>query len=124
MGGKCSHSCLVFTVVLFCLVHVMEASNNRLLSRSKRGFRLNSASRVAHGYGKRAFDRRSNSVEEKYAAVDPSDNLNWSIMNVDELSSLLTSNNKLATALVKTFIDSDGDNVITAQELFRNSPRK
>ncbi|NP_001191666.1 allatotropin-like peptide precursor [Aplysia californica] len=122
----------VALLVLMCLCPFSQ-STEASLSRAKRGFRLNSASRVAHGYGKRGYASSSGAVPYPELARDVLDNLRaeeeekeleWSIMSVDELASLLQSHPKLARALVKKFVDINGDNLVTAEELFRPPTRK
>ncbi|KAK7494383.1 hypothetical protein BaRGS_00014275 [Batillaria attramentaria] len=47
---------LSLVLVGLLVIALSEALPSRSHSRQKRGFRINSASRVAHGYGKRQFD--------------------------------------------------------------------
>jgi len=119
-------------LVLVCICHFTE-SKEGLLNRSKRGFRLNSANRVAHGYGKRGygspisdstFQRMARDALDNLVSDEDNKSLDWSIMSVDEMTSLLQSHPTLARALVKKFIDIDGDGSITAEELFRSPMRK
>jgi len=109
------------------------------VNRQKRGFRLNSASRVAHGYGKRTYEPENADVnslaretlsslihsqdDEDQVEADTEASRDWSIMNAGEMSSLLQTHSKLARALVDKFIDLDGDGVITTNELFREPSR-
>jgi len=123
---------VVVVMVVICLCPLTE-SKDISLNRAKRGFRLNSASRVAHGYGKRGYASPSGDVAypelerdalDRLQPLEDEKDLELSIMSVDELASLTQSHPKLARALVKKFIDVNGDNLVTAEELFRAPMRK
>lgn len=124
--------------MVICLCPLVAESRS-VVNRQKRGFRLNSASRVAHGYGKRTYEPENADVnslaretlsslihsqdDEDQVEADTEASRDWSIMNAGEMSSLLQTHSKLARALVDKFIDLDGDGVITTNELFREPSR-
>lgn len=130
--SNCLLQTLSVFLVLVCICHFTE-SKEELLNRSKRGFRLGAANRVAHGFGKRGyvsppsdttFQRMARDALDNLVADDDEKSLDWSIMSVDDMASLLQSRPTLARALVKKFVDIDGDGSITAEELFRTPLRR
>ncbi|XP_055869855.1 allatotropins-like [Biomphalaria glabrata] len=111
-------------LIAICLLDVV-VSEDRRINRQKRGFRMNSASRVAHGYGKRGYQLPSSSSSgesqdqlESYTGLleELSDG---PLMTVNEFTQLMTGHPNLARALVKKFVDINGDDVISTEELFR-----
>jgi len=126
-----------FLLILIICSCPYTQSRDISLHRQKRGFRLNSASRVAHGYGKRGYETDGSDVlgngdvsqlaRETLGQLmmeDERDDLGWSIMSVEQLAKLIQTHPKLTRALVKKYIDVNDDNVITADELFDVPSRK
>ncbi|CAL1532031.1 unnamed protein product [Lymnaea stagnalis] len=110
-------------LLAICLFDITYADER--IHRQKRGFRANSASRVAHGYGKRGYlSSNENLPTLSLDQLESSTGLmeeisDGSLMTVNEFSQLLTSHPNLARALVKKFVDINGDDVISTDELFR-----
>ncbi|KAL8565522.1 hypothetical protein ACOMHN_049498 [Nucella lapillus] len=99
---------LVFLgLVVIALCHALPTQSH---SRQKRGFRMNSSNRVAHGFGK----RQSENVDDNLFAILPSSDL----MTLQELTQLAVENPSLTQALLEKFVDTDGDGIVTTQELF------
>ncbi|KAK3768699.1 hypothetical protein RRG08_025943 [Elysia crispata] len=132
-------------VLSLCNMDVVSAVENPL-HRSKRGFRSNSASRVAHGYGKRGsflslsspvalpLSDEQQQLEERLLpkigfsdlpefSRDPEED-EGSIASVEEFTDLLTKHPSLARAVVRKFVDIDRNGVISTAELFRSPARK
>lgn len=134
---------LVVTLCSLDTGYALEAS----LHRQKRGFRTNSASRVAHGYGKRGSflslgssgdlplsEQQQQQLEERllpkigfadlgdFSRVTEDDD--GSLASVDEFTDLITKHPSLARAVVRKFVDFDRDGVISTSELFRSTNRK
>ncbi|KAK6166200.1 hypothetical protein SNE40_022954 [Patella caerulea] len=82
-----------------------QSSNSH---RIKRGFRANSASRVAHGYGKRDFP----SWKNYFRNDDGSE-----VLSVNDMADLVAENPSLAKALVRKFVDINKDGIVTTSEL-------
>lgn len=103
------------TMVLVGLlvVSLCRALPAETLSRPKRGFRVNSADRVAHGYGKRDFNTWDDSAARALKSPAGSE-----LMTVQELSQLAARNPTLIEALIEKFIDVDGDGIVSSSELF------
>ncbi|KAL8580392.1 hypothetical protein ACOMHN_020869 [Nucella lapillus] len=101
-------SLVLLALLVVALGHALPTKS---ISRQKRGFRVNSASRVAHGYGKRQFNTRedNNPLESQ----SPSQ-----LMTVSQLAQLAVENPFLTEALIEKFIDVDGDGLVSSQELF------
>ncbi|KAK7113682.1 uncharacterized protein [Littorina saxatilis] len=100
-------SLLIFGLLLISLCYALPTKS---LSRQKRGFRVNAASRVAHGYGKRQFNTWDDVTLKNPQSSD--------LMTVRELAELATTNPSLIEALIEKFIDTDGDGIVSSQELF------
>nr|AQS80485.1 Allatotropin-2 precursor [Charonia tritonis] len=100
-------SLVLIGLVVIALGQALPTHSN---SRQKRGFRINSSSRVAHGYGKRTFNTMDDSL-----FPSPSSN---GLMTVQELAQLAAENPSLSEALIQKFIDADGDGIVSTQELF------
>lgn len=111
-------------LLAICLCDLIYAEDR--IHRQKRGFRANSASRVAHGYGKRGYlptneELPTLTLDELISSLGISDG---PLLTVKEFTQLLTSHPNLARALVTKFVDINGDDVITTEELFRPIPEK
>lgn len=105
-----------FVLVGLLVVALTEALPNRNQnsdshSRQKRGFRINSADRVAHGYGKRQFDTWSDDSSLK--TDSPRE-----LLTVRELAELAAGNPTLIEALLQKFVDTNDDGMVSSQELF------
>jgi hypothetical protein len=99
--------------------------------RQKRGFRGDAATRVAHGFGKRSYMGASRSRLAQLAMETPesfSDTLDslvdGSILSVDEFAQLLTLHPNILKALLRKFVDLDGDDIISTEELFRPTSKE
>ncbi|XP_046380296.1 allatotropins-like [Haliotis cracherodii] len=93
------------------LVAVVASLPHNTHSRQKRGFRANSADRVAHGYGKRTYSSWENSfsTDSKH------------LLSVEDLANLVSNNPTLAEALIRKFVDVDDDGFVGNNELFERS---
>nr|AQS80484.1 Allatotropin-1 precursor [Charonia tritonis] len=100
-------SLVLLALLVIALGHALPTKN---LSRQKRGFRVNSASRVAHGYGKRQFNTWDDNPLKSQSSSE--------LMTVSELAQLAAENPSLTEALIEKFIDVDGDGIVSSQELF------
>ncbi|XP_076459676.1 uncharacterized protein LOC143292891 [Babylonia areolata] len=96
------------------IIALCQALPTRSHSRQKRGFRMNSSNRVAHGFGKRQSDLTTTTTEDRLFSSLPSSDL----MTVKELAQLAVDNPSLSQALIEKFVDTDGDGIVTTQELF------
>ncbi|XP_076458805.1 uncharacterized protein LOC143292423 [Babylonia areolata] len=101
-------SLVLLALLVLALGHALPTKSS--LSRQKRGFRVNSASRVAHGYGKRQFDTWDNNPLKSRSSSQ--------LMTVSELAQLAVDNLSLTEALIEKFIDEDGDGIVSSKELF------
>ncbi|CAG5118510.1 unnamed protein product [Candidula unifasciata] len=116
---------LVLVILFVCLCHVV-LSDKSFLHRQKRGFRGDAATRVAHGFGKRDYlnSRPESSLQYTLGAADNSphsleDISDGTLMTVANFAELLTKHPNLGKALLKKFVDIDGDGLISTEELFR-----
>lgn len=101
---------LSLVLVGLLVIALSEALPSRSHSRQKRGFRMNSASRVAHGYGKRQFDTWDDSSSKSEYPRD--------LLTVQELADLAAGNPTLIEALIQKFVDTNDDGLVSSQELF------
>nr|ADK38660.1 sensorin [Tritonia tetraquetra] len=122
----------VVLILLVCIADCLFLKDKvKDHSRQRRGFRMNTASRVAHGYGKRGysniFNDQSNTLSEANKAVPDflqggdrsSDNSNSPFLSAQDFSRLIQSNEQLADVIVRKFIDVNDDDLISTDELFR-----
>ncbi|XP_064598555.1 uncharacterized protein LOC135464912 [Liolophura sinensis] len=95
--------CVLVFLAWLC-VDCLSAS----LDRDRRRFKSSVADRIGHGFGK----RQDVNLRRFY----PSDN-SRNVLTTHRLANLLSENNLLAYAIVEKFIDSNGDGVISTDEL-------
>lgn len=92
--------CLLVTVLVVS-IEALPAEH----ARSKRGFRMGAADRFSHGFGKRA-DTTENLQDENL------------LMTVEELAELIARSPKLSESFVSRYVDTNGDGIISRDELF------
>uniref|UniRef100_A0A0B6ZHR1 EF-hand domain-containing protein n=1 Tax=Arion vulgaris TaxID=1028688 RepID=A0A0B6ZHR1_9EUPU len=112
-------------LLVICLGDGLSIGSS-MSQRQKRGFRGDAATRVAHGFGKRDYQNPTSqrfshlslgALEKSPSTLDGfNDGL---IMTVDELAQLMSLHSNLAKAVLKKFVDIDGDDFISTEELFR-----
>ncbi|BFZ15635.1 hypothetical protein BsWGS_18674 [Bradybaena similaris] len=101
-------------LVIFCLCDLV-ISDIAALSRQKRGFRQDAASRVAHGFGKRASFLHFGQLDNLPSYID--DASDGSEAAVNKLESLLARHPSLGRFLLNNYLTPYGDeNLATSEE--------
>ncbi|XP_048776326.1 allatotropins-like [Ostrea edulis] len=101
---------VVMVTVLLSLCVIAESLPHSLSKmRQKRGFRQSIVDRMGHGFGKRA---NSNFYDTYLTKTQD-------LMTVEELTTNILHSEDLAEAIVRKFIDLNGDGIISTAELLR-----
>lgn len=96
-------------LVIFCLISDITA-----FSRQKRGFRQDAATRVAHGFGKRASLLPYNQIENLSSFLE--DTSDGSEVSVNKLERLLAKHPSLQRFLMNNYLTPDADDDFSSSE--------
>ncbi|XP_060078118.1 allatotropins-like [Ylistrum balloti] len=105
-------TCGCLLVLCFVTVSIIDALPQRTLTRTKRGFRQGIVMRIGHGFGK-----RGDNLFEDFERGTEEENDSQVLMRVEELAEQLTEHPEIAEALIRKFVDTNGDGVVTTGEL-------
>ncbi|CAG5117374.1 unnamed protein product [Candidula unifasciata] len=97
-------------LLVFCLITEIAA-----LYRQKRGFRQDAATRVAHGFGKRASLLPNDQLETLSNFLEDTSDVG-SEVSVSKLERLLTRHPSLRRFLLKNYLTPDGDEEVASSE--------
>ncbi|OWF43892.1 uncharacterized protein LOC110459124 [Mizuhopecten yessoensis] len=105
-------TCCCLLVLCFVTVSIIDALPQRTLTRTKRGFRQGIVMRIGHGFGK-----RGDNLFDDFARTTEEENDSQFLMRVEELTEQLADHPEIAEALIRKFVDTNGDGVVTGEEL-------
>ncbi|XP_033728646.1 allatotropins-like isoform X2 [Pecten maximus] len=105
-------TCCCLLVLCFVTVSIIDAFPQRSHSRTKRGFRQGIVMRIGHGFGK-----RGDNLFEDFDRGTEEENNSQVLMRVEELTEHLADHPEIAEALIRKFVDKNGDGVVTTEEL-------
>lgn len=72
--------------------------------------------RIGHGFGK-----RGDNMFEDFDRGSEEDNESQVLMRVEELAEQLAEHPEVAEALIRKFVDTNGDGLVTTEELLRKT---